>query len=206
MRLRSGDAVMLCDGRGSWRQAAFGPALSWTSDEQCDARAESQLSLSVALPKGDRGDWLIQKVTEIGIDRIVVMETDHSVVRWEKAKASRQLDRLSRITRSASAQSRRAWLPQLSGPLGVDVAAEALGSCLAVPGGGPISRVYRNVMIGPEGGWSTAEAGRGLPTVGLGPQVLRVETAAVVAVTLLMAMRSGMVLPPASAAENTFGG
>jgi len=153
------------------------------------------LSISVALPKGDRADWLIQKATEIGIDEIVVMESDFSVVRWERTKVQRQLERLGRIARAASAQSRRAWLPELSGPVPPGVAGSRNGSVLAVPGGGPISSAYRNVMIGPEGGWSPAELSGGLPTVGLGPQVLRVETAALVASTLLVALRSRLVLP-----------
>ncbi len=206
LRLRAGDPVVLCDGRGSWRAASFGPSLSWIADEHHQDRAEPEVTISVALPKGDRADWLIQKVTEIGIDRILVIEADHSVVRWERAKASRQLERLARIVRAAAAQSRRAWLPELAGPMTLDAAAQQPGSALAVPGGGPISPAHRNVMIGPEGGWSAAETGRGLPAIGLGPQVLRVETAAIVAGTLLVALRSGLVLPLTAAPKNAFGG
>ena len=206
LRLRPGDTVVLCDGRGSWRAASFGPSLGWSADEQHQPRTEPELTISVALPKGDRADWLVQKVTEIGIDRILVIEADHSVVRWERSKVSRQLERLARIVRAAAAQSRRAWLPEVAGPMTVDAAAQQPGSVLAVPGGGPISSAHRNVMIGPEGGWSATETGRGLPTIGLGPQVLRVETAATAAGTLLVALRSGLVLPPVAAPENAFGG
>jgi len=195
LRLRHDDALVLCDGCGSWRQASFGDATAWTSDLHHEEKQEPLLSISVALPKGDRADWLIQKATEIGIDEIVVMESDFSVVRWERTKVQRQLERLGRIARAASAQSRRAWLPELSGPVPPGVAGSRNGSVLAVPGGGPISSAYRNVMIGPEGGWSPAELSGGLPTVGLGPQVLRVETAALVASTLLVALRSRLVLP-----------
>ncbi len=206
LRLRSGDTVLLSDGRGSWRAASFGPSLSWIADGHHQDRAEPELTISVALPKGDRADWLMQKVTEIGIDRILVIEADHSVVRWDRSKAPRQLERLARIVRAAAAQSRRAWLPVVAGPMTVEAAAQQPGSALAVPGGGPIAPAHRNVMIGPEGGWSATETGRGLPTIGLGPQVLRVETAAMAAGTLLVAMRSGLVLPPVAPSENAFGG
>ena len=51
------------------------------------------------------------------------------------------------------------------------------------------------VLVGPEGGWSDDELAAGLPTVGLGPNVLRTETAAVAAGTLLVALRSGLLAP-----------
>lgn len=206
LRLRPDSALVLCDGRGSWRAARFGEVISFTSDVLFEPRPEPTLTLSVALPKGDRADWLMQKATEIGIDAVVVVESEHSVVRWTGDKAPRQLERLGRIVRAAGAQSRRAWLPEVVGPRRFDVAASVPGTVLAAPGGGPLTPEVRNVMIGPEGGWSPAEISGGRPTVGLGPQVLRVETAALVASTLLVALRSRLVLPPRFAPENALGG
>ena len=227
VRLRQGDALVVCDGRGRWRPAmmdagASGGAkvvagLVCTAPARFEPRPERALTLSVALPKGERADWLLQKATELGIDAFVLVETDHSVVRSHQDNGSRVRARLERVIRAAGAQSRRTWLPELSGPYsfaqvtaGAVAAGPAAGGnagvVLAQPGGGPITRSVRNVMIGPEGGWSATELGVGLPTVGLGPQVLRVETAALAASTLLVALRSRLVLDVDSAGENALGG
>ncbi len=188
-----------------------------TAPARFEPRPEQTLTLSVALPKGERADWLLQKATELGIDAFVLVETDHSVVRSHQDNGSRVRARLERVIRAAGAQSRRTWLPELSGPYSfAQVTAGAVaagpaaegnaGVVLAQPGGGPITRSVRNVMIGPEGGWSATELGVGLPTVGLGPQVLRVETAALAASTLLVALRSRLVFDVDSAEENALGG
>lgn len=196
LRLRPGAPVALGDGRGSWRTAVLGSTVECTSEVFNVDRPSPSLRLTVALPKGDRADWMLQKATEIGIDEIIVLESDHSVVRWPAPRRANQLERMRRITRSAGAQSRRAWLPAVTGPVTFGEATAAAGTVLAQPGGGPFAPAWRNVLIGPEGGWSDGELCGGLPTVGLGPQVLRVETAALVASTLLVAMRSHLVLPP----------
>lgn len=206
LRLRPGAPVAVGDGEGSWRTAVVGPTVECTSDVFTVDRPTPALRLTVALPKGDRADWMLQKATEIGIDEIVVLESDHSVVRWPAPRRLKQLERVRRITRSAAAQSRRAWLPTVTGPVTFPEATAVTGTVLAQPGGGPLAPAWRNVLIGPEGGWSAAELRGGLPTVGLGPQVLRVETAALVASTLLVAMRSQLVLPPSFSGENTLGG
>lgn len=93
-------------------------------------------------------------------------------------------------------QSRRAWLPVVDEPVPFSVAATWPGVALAVAGGDPPSLALPVVLVGPEGGWDpSVELGAGLPTVGLGPNVLRTETAAVVAGTLLVALRSGLLAP-----------
>jgi 16S rRNA (uracil1498-N3)-methyltransferase len=196
LRLRPGAPIVLCDGRGTWRSAVLGEPVAWTADPVSEPRPDPSLSVSVALPKGDRADWLIQKVTEIGIDHIVLIETDFSVVRWNATKVPHHLERLRRIVRAAGAQSRRAWLPDLHGPVPLAEAAAMAGSVFAVPGSGPVPPACRNILIGPEGGWSPAELDGAKATVGLGPQILRVETAALVASTLMVAIRSRLVASP----------
>ena len=96
-------------------------------------------------------------------------------------------------------QSRRVWLPEVAevadvaemaggGASGAAVAA-AEGVAAATLGGPPLSLRWPTVLIGPEGGWAPAELPSGLPVVGLGPHVLRTETAAIVAGALLVAAR-----------------
>ena len=119
LRLRDGEAVTVTDGAGRWRPCAPGratrsrqPATSSTV-----AAPVSPVTIAVALPKGDRLDWLVQKCTEIGVDRIVLVEAERSVVRWDAERAERQLDRLRRIAVEAALQSRRVWFPELDGPV-----------------------------------------------------------------------------------------
>jgi 16S rRNA (uracil1498-N3)-methyltransferase len=92
-------------------------------------------------------------------------------------------------------QSRRVWLPVVDGVAEVQAVATEPGAALAHPGGRPPSLARPMVLVGPEGGWDEEELAAGLPLVGLGPSVLRTETAAVVAGALLCALRSGTVDP-----------
>jgi 16S rRNA (uracil1498-N3)-methyltransferase len=139
----------------------------------------------VAPPKGDRLEWLVQKCTEVGVARLVLVDAERSVVRWDPDRAAKQLDRLRRIAAEAAMQSRRTWLPEVVGPR---PAAEVLpDAAVAEPGGRPVAARDSCIAVGPEGGWSAAEVARAGDRVSLGPNVLRVETAAVVAVTLMVA-------------------
>jgi RsmE family RNA methyltransferase len=89
-------------------------------------------------------------------------------------------------------QSRRNRLPEVTDPLPfADVA--VAGAALAEAGGAAPSLERPFVLVGPEGGWDRTELARRLPLVGLGPNVLRAETAAVAAGVLLCALRAGLV-------------
>ena len=92
-------------------------------------------------------------------------------------------------------QSRRAWLPVVDAVTPFSAVAAEAGAALAHPGGGPPALDRPVVLVGPEGGWDERELATGLPLVGLGPSVLRAETAAVVAGALLCALRAGVVSP-----------
>jgi 16S rRNA (uracil1498-N3)-methyltransferase len=116
-------------------------------------------------------------------------------VRWPAGEASTQLSRLRRVAREAAMQSRRVWLPEVAGVTGVAELAATSGVALAHPGGGPPALDRPVLLVGPEGGWDDAELAAAPALVGLGPSVLRTETAAVVAGALLCALRSGTVMP-----------
>jgi RsmE family RNA methyltransferase len=84
-------------------------------------------------------------------------------------------------------QSRRVWLPEVAG---VRTLSELDGPwAMAVPGGPPVGRSCDAVVVGPEGGWTDAELGAGFTAVGLGPHVMRTETASIAAGALLAAAR-----------------
>jgi 16S rRNA (uracil1498-N3)-methyltransferase len=137
------------------------------------------VTIATAIPKGDRFDWLVQKVTELGVDRLVLLHAERSVVRWKPDRVARHLERARRVADEALRQSRRVWRLQIDGPFG---AGEVLGEyAVAEPGGRPIGVGDVSVAIGPEGGWSAAELAVAGDRVGLGPTILRTETAVIAA-------------------------
>ncbi len=75
------------------------------------------LTVGFALTKGDQPEWAVQRLTEAGADRVVVLMSARCVARWPTAKQERQLDRLREVARQAAMQSRRAWLPEVEGPV-----------------------------------------------------------------------------------------
>lgn len=207
LRVREGADICLCDGRGSWQLARLhGDRAMLIGAVQMEPAITPTLSVAVALPKGERADWMVQKVTELGIDAIVVINAERSVVRLRHDRAGRAGERFERVIRAAGAQSRRAQLPRLDGPRDLEEIAAGAGVAMAHPGGGPLTPDVQTVLIGPEGGWSSTELGLGLPLVGLGPHVLRVETAALATTTLLVALRSQHVTFACSPRENALGG
>jgi 16S rRNA (uracil1498-N3)-methyltransferase len=142
--------------------------------------------------KGDRPEWAVQKLTELSVDVIVILQTDRSVVRWDGDRAEQHLARLRRIAREAAMQSRQVWIPAVVGP---DPLYRHAGAPLADPGGRPLAAGDTIVLCGPEGGWTDTERAEDRDHVALGPAVLRAETAAVTAGALLVALREGLVRP-----------
>jgi 16S rRNA (uracil1498-N3)-methyltransferase len=188
LRLRDGEPITVTDGAGAWRTGAFvRDRLEPDGEITVEPKPEPRLTLATALPKGERAEWLVQKSTEIGIDGIVLIDAERSVVRWDGDRAARNLDRLRRIAAEAAMQSRRVWLPEIDGvrPVG-----EVLdGMAAAEPGGRAPRPSDVAIAVGPEGGWSDDELSLAGDRVSLGPHVLRVETAAVVATTLMVVNR-----------------
>jgi 16S rRNA (uracil1498-N3)-methyltransferase len=188
LRLRRGEPVTMTDGAGRWRAGVFtGDGVECADEVRVAPRPSRPLAIAVAPPKGDRLDWLVAKCTEVGIDRFVLLDAEHSVVRWTGERAERQVGRLRRIVVEASMQSRRVWLPEISGPVR---AIEVLpGLAVAEPDGRLLTADDAAIAIGPEGGWSAKELEVAASTVSLSPNILRVETAAVTAAVLMASHR-----------------
>ena len=160
-----------------------------------------RVTLCAALIKFDRFEWIVEKATELGVECILPVET----ARVEKGllEASRKrTERWERIARESSQQSRRVRVPRIE-------TAASLARALATPAdyryfleesGAPSfprmlppSRKESGtaaLLVGPEGGWTDAErqaaADAGWLAVGLGPQILRAETAALAALAILL--------------------
>ncbi|MCA1690939.1 MAG: 16S rRNA (uracil(1498)-N(3))-methyltransferase [Actinobacteria bacterium] len=199
LRLRPGDPVTVSDGRGRWRPCRFGPGATVDQPGETvqESRPQPQVTVAFALTKGERPEWTVQKLTELGVDRIVPFVAERSVVRWDVHRAATQSERWRRIAREAASQSCRTWLPDVEDIGTFAEVASRPGAALAAMDGRPPSLAHPLMLVGPEGGWSTGElaTAAALPRIVLGSQVLRAETAAVTAGALLCALRLGVVAP-----------
>lgn len=201
LRLRRGETIAASDGRGGWRLCVLDAApsnrrgreplgLEPTGPVEHRPLGGEEVAIGFALQKGDRPEWTVQKLTECGIDRIVPLLTERTVVRLDAADRRRRGERLRRVAVEAASQCRRTHLPLVADPLPLAEALNALPVpvAFAEPGGGSLGAA-RAVLVGPEGGWSPAELDEAPLRVDLGPLVLRAETAALVAGVLLGLVR-----------------
>ena len=219
LRLRVGEEIIVGDGAGHWARTRWqggdtgalvpvqdGAGPGGDGSVQFDPAPTPPLTVAFAPTKGERPEWVVQKLTELGIDRIVPLASERTVVRWEGERRQGAVERLRRVAREAAAQCRRVWLPEVS-----DVVTFADLGSLGAPGEVVLAQLsgdrpratQRVVAVGPEGGWSAAELGSGLPTVGFGLSVLRAETAAVTAGALMVSLRTGTVAPVAPVGESS---
>jgi 16S rRNA (uracil1498-N3)-methyltransferase len=140
LRVRQGEEVTVTDGCGAWRLCVFGrqgslDVLEPAGEVVRSCRPQPLLTIGFVPVKGDRPEWAVQKLTELGVDRIVLLSSERSVVRWEEAKARSHLERLRRVARQALMQSRGLWLPEVCGVEPVDSLVAATGVALASAGG-----------------------------------------------------------------------
>ena len=195
LRLRAGDPLTVGDGAGAWRACRLGSEPDPVGEIQRVTRPTVSLTVAFALIKGGRPEFVVQKLTELGVDAIAPFVAARSIVRWDDDRAARHLERFRRVAREAVMQSRQAWLPTVDPVTDFATVASLPGAAMADPGGEPVSLGRPTVLVGPEGGWSAEEREVGVPRVALGPAVLRAETAAVAAGALFGALRAGLVLP-----------
>jgi 16S rRNA (uracil1498-N3)-methyltransferase len=158
------------------------------------------VTLYAALFKFDRFEWMIEKVTELGVSTIVPVIAERTERGLDKA-AGKRLERWRRIALEASQQARRAHLPEVREALPLEAAVRAAAGPRYLldeaPGVAPLLPALAEkpdpiaLLAGPEGGWTDNERARvlsaGWQAVSLGPQVLRAETAAIAALAVCMA-------------------
>lgn len=205
LRLRAGDRLVLFNGRGGEFGAVFEPdrdAAQARIVDFDDVERESplQLTLLQALVAADKLDWIVEKTVELGVARIIVVPMQRSVAQLDLSRSTRRLLHWRQVARSACSQCGRNRVPE------VDYAF-SLGAALAdLPADGtrlhlspeaaatvPCALPGRGVtlLVGPEGGTSEAEVRQaeaaGFIAAGLGPRILRTETAGVAAIAALQA-------------------
>ena len=205
LRVREGDEITIADGAGRWVPATFSSTPVVSASAITAPESQPAITVGFALVKGGRPELIVQKLTELGIDSIVIFEAERSVARWDAAKAARNLTRLQRVAREASMQCRRPRLPVIVGPLTFDEAASLPGAVGTDRGGEAPDLAHPTILIGPEGGWTEAERNRLGHLMRLGDNVLRAETAAITGAVALTLLRSGALRPAAGEPEEPEG-
>ena len=202
LRLGRGDLVQLFDGTGQVAEATLQPAGdAWEVVIQAVRHAPDpgpHVTLAVAVPKGERADWLLEKATELGVARVVWLACARSVV---IPKGANRAARWQRIAEAAARQAGRNTVPPIAGPTAFSdfIAADTAGlRLIAQPGSDPLrpladasAHTQTSLLIGPEGGFTLEElraaAAAGYTAASLSRHILRIETAAVAGATLLLA-------------------
>lgn len=174
LRMKRGDVITYTDGLGTIGSGRLGGQAVERGEERTVQRP-STLTMAVAAPANkDRQRYLVEKLAELGIQRLVWLETLHG-----KDRVAHPSKVFSWVL-AAVEQSRGAWLMETSGDTHslADLEGELV---ICHPGGDPEPGDPDVVVIGPEGGFAENELPEGLRRWNLGPTVLRVETAALVA-------------------------
>jgi 16S rRNA (uracil1498-N3)-methyltransferase len=214
LRLKAGDKVELFDGKGTLAAATIKNASGkkvalQVEDVKVFPKPDAQIILAVSVAKGERFDWLVEKCTELGVDRMVPVLFERTV---KQPKNPKIVERWNNIAIAAAKQCRRVFLPQIDRPLTLLEAVEILkkdypqGTLLF----GSLSENSKPVLqcgfagkniiafVGPEGGLTDEEENllreNGAGEVRLTDTVLRVETAAVTFAAVLTIQRDAQSL------------
>ncbi len=176
------------------------------SKKEADPPQTPQLHLGIALLKGDRTDWAIQKGVELGAARISVLTTRYVAIKIPNDKMARQQKRWFEIAKEAAQQSERLEIPEIDPPSTLSSFLEKTNSTdlkllfwekeasflsfrEAIESGKVAKAETCAVLIGPEGGWEKGEVdqaiGKGYISVSLGKRPLRAETATLAALSIL---------------------
>ena len=206
LRMRPGDELTLCDGEGMFYDAAIteiqGGEVVAEISRQYPAPTEPKVKITLfqGIPKNPKLEFIVQKATEIGVVRIVPMNTTRIVAKLEKEN---KVQRLCKIAAEAAKQSHRGIVPEVAAPVSFEKAVEmAAESGLAIiPYEEENQQSLRDylggketeslaILIGPEGGFEESEVAlakeKGIVPVTLGPRILRTETAGLVTASLAL--------------------
>jgi 16S rRNA (uracil1498-N3)-methyltransferase len=214
LRLQPGERLTITDDRRRRYRAEIAEVTSTAligrilETIPAPAKTSPSMVLAQSLLKGEKMDWVIQKATELGVDRIAPIAAGNSVVRPRADRIEQQRARWQRIALEAAQQSERWYVPLIDSPASVDellsrsktaaskilLAERSTGSTLTgIPLHGTIDEVW--LFVGPEGGWEEQEVQQalqhGFALVTMGPRILRAETAAIAALSVLQSRLGG---------------
>jgi len=207
LRMQPGDLLLLLDGQGKEYTVRITTIEKTEIDTEVIDRKERRTAtpivlLGQGLPKYDKMDWIVQKATELGVSSIVPLVTERTIVKIRDEE--KRVARWQKIAREAAMQCDRPDIPQIKTIRSfrdfIGTLTPGPQTVLLMPweeGTEPVKDVLRKqkevkhvvVLIGPEGGFSQAEAeaagARGFHLVSLGPSILRTETAAVAVLSMI---------------------
>jgi 16S rRNA (uracil1498-N3)-methyltransferase len=201
LRLKPGDEVSVFDGEGKEFRASVTEARRESATLELEneinpARPESplQITLAVALLKGEKFDLVVQKATELGVTKVLPLITRHADIKLrDQADAAKRVTRWQRIALEAAKQSGRAVVPEVSLPIALESAFKNPCLLFSERGGQGLEQILEplgsvTAIVGSEGGWSDEELEQaraaGAQIVTLGGRILRAETAAITAAAL----------------------
>lgn len=194
LRLKSGDIIELFDGKGkiaSGKLEFDGKKVKVKINKiEKFSQEKPEITLWTAIPKGERADWLIEKAVEVGVNKIIPIIFRYSVVIPKKAK----LERWKRIVINASAQSKRAFIPEIKEPIKFKEALTQIKDeqiILCHQDGKNIKELkFDNkkiiLIIGPEGGFDKTELEIKAEKLKLSKNILRIETAGIVGISSIV--------------------
>ena len=204
MRMRVGDEIeTVYEGRLFLsRINQISPlAISVIHEIKNDVELMSDITLLFALTKGDKTDLVLQKATELGVKKVALIESERTVVTFENKDQEKKLARFNKIMKEASEQSHRLFVPELLGIYKLNNLPTFLYSDLNYVAyekdAGGTSSAFKEVekgksitlLVGPEGGFSPLEIDnlekQGFIRTSLGKRILRAETAAIYALSVL---------------------
>lgn len=206
LRLRPGDEVRVFNGESPEHSANIeaigkhGVTLRVGDSYETNTESPLRLHLVQGVSRGERMDFVIQKATELGVKRVTPVLTEYGVVKLDAKRAGKRREHWQGVAESACEQSGRVRVPLIDAPVPLNAwfgsrPAEVDAQLILRPGTGarlaaieaPNTKVC--VLIGPEGGFSDTEYDdadiAGFSPVSLGPRVLRTETAAIAALSVL---------------------
>ncbi len=212
MRCGVGEVILIFDGEGREVEATIevvskkAISLKMGADKTSDPLPAS-ITLGQAIPKGKNMDLIIQKATELGVARVVPLLTTNTVVKLDDQEMAKKQEKWQRIAIEACKQCGQNWLPEVAAPQTVesfiheakdDFKIIAAIDYQSVPlkeimanwdAGNPNRPTSGTILIGPEGDFTANEvetaANAGFRRMSLGPIILRSETAAIYAVSVL---------------------
>lgn len=163
----------------------------------------AEILVYLSIFKFDRMEWAIEKLTELGVAKIVPMISRRTEAHLARA-AEKRVERWRKIALEAAQQSRRTAPPEIIGPTPLKKAIAGISGCRVVLSEAEDSSSLKSVLadckppivlaFGPEGGWTQDEVETfdqaGWRSASLGPTILRAETAAIAAVAIVMAEKS----------------
>lgn len=208
LRMRPGAPLIVFDGSGVDHQAEIvaveGDNVTVHLRQHTPGTGESPLKISLVqgISRSERMDWTLQKATELGVTSISPVLTARSVVRLDEKQASKKQTHWRGIVIGACEQCGRSRVPAVSGPVTLrdyfaSVRKDGMRLVLSPSAPASLAGIASlpskvELLIGPEGGLDDDEIAAaqkaGFMPVRLGPRVLRTETAAVVALTVLQAL------------------